>query len=96
MDEIIAAKEEIRMAYDVLTSISRDADERARFRARRKFQMDLAHDKLVSFEEGELKGRLEGKLETAKSMLAAGLPLDQILLFTGLTPEQIESLRIGG
>jgi hypothetical protein len=36
------------MAYDLLTNISRDADERARFRARRKFQMDLEHDRIIS------------------------------------------------
>ncbi|MDR2179407.1 MAG: Rpn family recombination-promoting nuclease/putative transposase, partial [Synergistaceae bacterium] len=40
LNTIIAAKEEIRMAYGLLTSISQDEDERARFRARRKFQMD--------------------------------------------------------
>jgi hypothetical protein len=28
-------------AYDILTNISRDENERARFRARRKFQMDI-------------------------------------------------------
>jgi predicted transposase/invertase (TIGR01784 family) len=90
--EIIAAREEIRMAYEVLTSISRDEDERARFRARRKFQMDMAHDKIVSHREG----KLEGKLEDAKNMLAIGLSADQIVQVTGLAPEQIKGLRIGG
>jgi predicted transposase/invertase (TIGR01784 family) len=59
VSEIIAAKEEISMAYDLLTKISRNADERARFRARRKFEMDLQHDKIVASEQGEIKGRLE-------------------------------------
>jgi predicted transposase/invertase (TIGR01784 family) len=62
LNEIIGAKEEIKMAYDLLTNISQDADERARFRARRKFQMDMEHNRIVSFEEGELKGRTEGEL----------------------------------
>ncbi|MDR1378679.1 MAG: Rpn family recombination-promoting nuclease/putative transposase [Synergistaceae bacterium] len=49
LDKVIGAKGEIKMAYDLLTSISRDADERASFRARRKFQMDLEHNQIVSF-----------------------------------------------
>jgi predicted transposase/invertase (TIGR01784 family) len=51
------------MAYDLLTNISQDEDEQARFRARRKFQMDMAHDRIVSFREGELKGQKEGELK---------------------------------
>ncbi|MDR1578756.1 MAG: hypothetical protein LBS35_00230 [Synergistaceae bacterium] len=47
------------MAYDLLTKISQNAEERARFRARRKFEMDMQHDRIVSFEEGETKGRVE-------------------------------------
>jgi predicted transposase YdaD len=90
--------------------------------------MDMEHNRIVSFEEGELKGRNEGRIEgrnegriegrnegriegrnegriegeikgirkTAKNMLAGGLTTDQIVQFTGLTSEQVESLRIGG
>jgi predicted transposase/invertase (TIGR01784 family) len=54
--------------------------------------MDMAHDKIVSHREG----KREGKLEDAKNMLADGLPPEQIIRYTGLSPEQIESLRIGG
>jgi predicted transposase/invertase (TIGR01784 family) len=61
LNAMIAAKEEIRVAYGLLTSISQDEDERARFRARRKFQMDLEHNRIVSFEEGERKGFEEGE-----------------------------------
>ena len=42
------------MAVDFLQSISQDEEERARFRARRKFQMDLEHSLLVSRDEGIL------------------------------------------
>jgi predicted transposase/invertase (TIGR01784 family) len=104
VDEIIAARGEIKMAYDLLTGISMNADERARFRAKRKFEMDLRHGMIVSFEEGEIKGKLEGisegisegKLETAKNMLKGGLPSDQIVRFTGLTLEQVEKLNVDG
>jgi predicted transposase/invertase (TIGR01784 family) len=99
LDEIIGVKEEIRMAYDLLTNISQDADERARFRARRKFQMDIAHDRIVSFEEGKLEGMLEGerkaKLEDARNLLANGVSLEIIAKSIGLSPDEIRSLANG-
>ncbi|MDR2174981.1 MAG: Rpn family recombination-promoting nuclease/putative transposase [Synergistaceae bacterium] len=88
LKKIIGAREEIKMAYDLLTSISQDADERARFRARRKFQMDLEHNRLVSFEEG----KFEGKLEVARKLLARGVSSDTVAQSTGLSPDKIRSL----
>jgi predicted transposase/invertase (TIGR01784 family) len=90
--KIIAAREEIRMAYEVLTGISRDEDERARFRARRKFQMDMEHNRLALLEQG----KREGMLEAAKNMLTDGLSPEQIIRYTGLTPKQVEKLNIDG
>jgi predicted transposase/invertase (TIGR01784 family) len=89
--ELIVAKEEIKMAYDLLTSISQDADERARFRARRKFQMDLQHNQIVSFEDGKRDGILEGKLEDARNLLAMGISLDVVVQCTGLSADQIQT-----
>ena len=43
--------------------------------------------------DGLAKGRTEGKAEVAKAMLLGGMPVDQIMLFTGLSAEQIEALR---
>ena len=46
--------------------------------------------------EGEAKGRteglVEGKRETAKNMLAEGLPYDIIYRVTGLSQEEIQCL----
>ena len=107
LNKIISAKEEIKMAYDLLTSISQNADERARFRARRKFQMDMEHSRIVSFEAGELKGRLEGELkgrlegelkckrDIARNLLLNGAPLDIIVKSTGLSQDEIQALRNG-
>ena len=39
------------------------------------------------------EGRTEGKAEVAKAMLLGGMPVDQIMLFTGLSGAQIEALR---
>ena len=52
--------------------------------------------KLEGRMEGELKGRLEGelkgKLEIAHTLLKMGKPIDEIVLITGLSKEQIEEL----
>jgi predicted transposase/invertase (TIGR01784 family) len=42
--------------------------------------------------EGELKGKLEGKLEIAHTLLKMEKPIDEIVLITGLSKEQIEEL----
>jgi predicted transposase/invertase (TIGR01784 family) len=85
------------MAYEILTGISQDADERARFRARRKYQMDIAHGQIVSFEAGELKGRTEGRLEgrteVARNLLANRVPLEIITKSTGLSLNEIRALE---
>ena len=39
------------------------------------------------------EGRTEGKAEVAKAMLLNGMPVDQIMLFTGLSAVQIQALR---
>ena len=42
--------------------------------------------------EGELKGELKGKLDIARTMLKMEKPIDEIVLITGLSKEQIEEL----
>ena len=105
LKEIIAAKEEIKMAYDLLTSISQDADERARFRARRKFQMDLEHNRIVSFEEGvaigkargeaigEIKGEHNKAVAIAKKMLRNGAAPEIVAETVDLSLEEVRSLN---
>jgi predicted transposase/invertase (TIGR01784 family) len=39
---------------------------------------------------GEARGKLETKLEIAKNLKAAGLPLEQIKMITGLSAEELE------
>jgi hypothetical protein len=72
------------MAYDLLTGISRNADERARFRARRKFQMDQEHNRVIAFNEG--------KCEVARNLLSNKIPLDIIVKTTGLPLEEVQAV----
>ena len=42
--------------------------------------------------EGKIEGKIEGKTEVAKNMKSAGLAVQTIMQFTGLTQEQIDQL----
>ena len=50
-------------------------------------------------EVGRAEGRAEGitsqRIDTARSMLEDGLPLDKIIRYTGLTDEEIKNLTSG-
>ncbi len=43
--------------------------------------------------KGRREGMAEGKAEVARAMLAAGMPVEQIVALTGLTEEQVKGLR---
>jgi predicted transposase/invertase (TIGR01784 family) len=101
VNKIIESRREIKMANDVLTNISQDADERAKFRARKKFQMDMEHNRLVAIDEGRAEGRAEGRVEgraegradVAKRMLVDGISFESIAKYTGLSLEEIKGLQ---
>ena len=44
-------------------------------------------------DEGERSGIFIGKQEDARNMLADGLPLEKIVLYTGLSVEDIRALE---
>ena len=73
------------MASELLQTISRDEDERARFHSRRKFEMDMTHNLLAT--------RDERSMEIAKNALDMDMPIDTIVKLTGLTRREVESLR---
>ena len=77
------------MATELLQTISRDEIERARFRSRRMFRMDMEHSLIVAGDEGEIRGAMA----IAKNMLNDGEPIVKIIKYTGLTREEVESLR---
>lgn len=75
--EITAFTEEELRAYDKFWDIVRT-------------EKTLQHD---SYQEGIEKGIEKGKLEMAKAMLADQMPIEQIERYSGLTTEQINSLK---
>lgn len=48
--------------------------------------------KEIGIKIGEEKGRAEGKMDVAREMKKRGMKLGDIMLFTGLTEQQISSL----
>ena len=101
--DITKSKEEIEMAYDALTSISTDADERARFLSRRMLEQDIEHERVywrrISREEGLAEGRAEGSkeksIEIALAMLGDGVPVSTISRYVELSEEEIVKIAAG-
>ena len=85
LNKMIAVRREIKMSVELLQTISRDEDERARFRARRKFQMDMEHNLIVA--------RDDGIMTVAKNLLRMDMPIEKIVEATGLTRSEVEGLR---
>ena len=55
-------------------------------------QDDYINEIETARENGEKKGRAEGKVEVAKALKLNGVSVDIIATSTGLTPAQIEAL----
>jgi len=85
LNEIMKVRREIKMAAELLQSISKDEIERARFRSRRMFRMDMEHNLIAA--------RDEGIMAVAKNAIGMEMPVDTIVKLTGLTREEIESLN---
>ena len=60
VNEVIASKEELQMAGELLMSISQDERERAVFRSRRMYETDYLSNMATAEDRGRRKGRREG------------------------------------
>jgi len=77
------------MAGNLLMSVSQNERERAIFRSRKKFQMDIASD-MATFRDNAIADR---NFEIARNMLLDGEPVEKIVRYTGLTADEVEDLR---
>jgi predicted transposase/invertase (TIGR01784 family) len=93
---IIKEKEEIKLASEILATMSKDPDEIARFLSRRRYERDREHERAVlrdeGLAEGLTKGRTEGHKEIARNLLADGDSIDRVMRLTGLSKTELESL----
>ena len=73
-----------------------DAAEREAYEESIKVYRDLKNvidtGRAEGLEEGLAKGRLEGAIQIARQMKAAGEPVKKIIAYTGSTAEQIKTL----
>ena len=81
------------MATELLQTISRDEIERARFRSRRMFRMDMEHNLIAARDEGKIEGEIKRSIAIAKNMTQNGEPIEKIIKYTDLTREEVEGLR---
>jgi predicted transposase/invertase (TIGR01784 family) len=96
INEMIEKKEVLGMAGALLTAISKDEHERAKFMSRRKAETDRMSDLLTAEANGVARGRAEGRADAIKefvqNMKAMKISYGDIARATGLTIHDIESL----
>jgi predicted transposase/invertase (TIGR01784 family) len=102
LEELMSAREGIKVAAEILMNISQDPDQQALFLARHMAYMDKEHSKAVQRKEEERRlrevetakneGKNEEKNMIAKKMLLDGKPIDEIVKYTGLTRAEVEAL----
>jgi predicted transposase/invertase (TIGR01784 family) len=85
LSKIMAVKEEIAMAVELLQKISKDEIERARYRSRRMFEMDYQHNLIAAVDE-----RIAIIINNAFRMK---MSINDIMALTGLSCEEIENYR---
>jgi predicted transposase/invertase (TIGR01784 family) len=88
LDRLVSLREEIKMANDLLTNISQDEIERAHFRSRKMFRMDMEHGYAVNRAEG----KAESLATVAQRMAAQGFDTEQIIAATGMDEDQLRGL----
>ena len=93
VNRIIASKEVLKMAGNLLMSISQDEKERAVFRSCHMYQTDLASNLATAEDRGEKRGERKGILNVACNALRKNMSVEDIIDITGLSHEEVESLR---
>ena len=69
VNEVIASKEVLQMAGNLLMSISQDERERAVFRSRRMYQTDMQSNLATAEDRGRAEGRAEGMTVSIRSLM---------------------------
>jgi len=93
VNRIIDTREALKVAAEVLMSVSKDEREKAILRNRKIARMDYESDMRTSERIGRREGRKEGILTVAKNALQMNMDIDAINRLTGLTYREIEDLR---
>ena len=89
LDMLAQSSPQMRKAVGVLKELSADERTRMLFEKQEMARMDFES----RVDGAHAEGRLEGRLEVARSLLKMNLPIEQIVTATGLAYDDIERLR---
>jgi len=96
VNSVIRAKEEIDMASKLLMEISKDEQERARFRSKRMFETDMISNLIVAEKRGEKKGEAKGEVKekerTVRAMRNENMDINTIAKITKLSIDDISKI----
>ena len=92
IEEVVKMDAAIQATENKMAMIMRDPEMKHAYdmfeMARIDYKMGMQGARL----KGERKGKREGKLEIARNLKKLGVPLEQIVLGTGLSAEEIAKL----
>ncbi len=92
-DMLAEQNEDIASAYQRLQVISQDKQKRMEYDARQKAILDYNQGIKEAIERGEKRGKDEERLTIARNLILQGTEMSVITAATGLTEEQVESLK---
>ena len=92
-DRPVALQEKIFTKLFAAAEIAKySREEREIYENSLKYYRDIKNVVDTAYEDGEIKGKIEGKIEIAKNLKRMGLNVEQIIEATGLSKEEIEHL----
>ena len=95
MEQIATQEPMIRRAMTIEDAFMKNESERYLYELREKGQRDYDSAIITAEKRGEKRGKLEGKLEDARAMLAEDMSLGLTAKITGLSVEELKTLREG-
>ena len=81
------------MANQMLNTISRDPAMRESLRKRKMWELDRQHEQIMATRKGIKQGIKQGIGQVALNMLRRGKSISEISEDTGLSPEEIASIK---
>ena len=91
--EVAAFSKEKKLKYKIDKMNEWDIQAQKEYAVRKGFEKGYTDGQAEGLAEGLAEGKAEGKAEVAKAMIEFGMPLSQIQQLTGLTEEQLKTLR---
>ncbi len=94
LKELVNMDAAIYKANEKMTFLANDKEVLRLYNMREMAQIDYNSGMRKAKDEGIKEGIKEGKMETARNMIADGEPIEKIARYTGLAKESIENLDV--